>query len=141
MDAREVWAGFVARRAALAAIPATVIAGLGSRALLGGLPAKVAGDALYTVLIYVLVVAARPRIALARAFAIALGVSFTIELAQLTPYPAWLSSRHVVLRLIFGTTFGFVDLAGYCVGAVFAIAVHALLRAASSRGAATSPRQ
>lgn len=31
----------------------------------------------------------------------------------------------MILRLIFGTTFGFVDLAGYVVGAVFAVALHA----------------
>jgi hypothetical protein len=136
MDARQVWAGLVARRAALSAVPLTVVAGLGSRALLGGLPAKVAGDALYTVLIYVLAVAVRPGIGLARAFAVALGLSFAVEFAQLTPYPAWLSSKHVLLRLIFGTTFGFVDLAGYVVGAVFAIAVHALWRTAVRRGAA-----
>jgi hypothetical protein len=136
MDARQVWSGLVARRAALSAVPVTVVAGLGSRALLGGLPAKVAGDALYTVLIYVLAVAVRPGIGLARAFAIALGLSFAVEFAQLTPYPAWLSSKHVILRLIFGTTFGFVDLAGYVVGAVFAIVLHALWRTAARRGAA-----
>jgi hypothetical protein len=118
----------------LCAIPLTVAAGLGSRALLAGLPAKVAGDALYTVLVYVLAVAVRPRIRLARAFAVALGLSFAVEFAQLTPYPAWLSSKHVLLRLVFGTTFGFVDLAGYVVGAVFAVAVHALWR--RGRGAA-----
>ena len=64
----------------------------------------------------------------ARAFAVALGLSFAVELAQLTPYPAWLSSKHVILRLIFGTTFGFVDLAGYVVGAA-AVTAHTLLTA------------
>ena len=117
-----------ARRVALLAVPLTVAAGLGSRALLGGLPAKLAGDALYTVLIYVLVVVVRPDVRLARAFAIALRLSFAVEFAQLTPYPAWLSSKHVILRLIFGTTFGFVDLVGYVVGAVVAVAVHTAAR-------------
>jgi hypothetical protein len=116
------------RVAALIAIPPTVVAGLGSRAFFGGLFAKVAGDAFYTVLIYVLAVVVRPDVRPSRAFAVALGLSFAVELAQLTPYPAWLSSKHVILRLIFGTTFGFVDLAGYGVGAVFAIAVHGLVR-------------
>jgi len=117
-----------ARGAALAAVPLTIAAGLGSRAVLGGLPAKIAGDALYTVLIYVLVLVVRPDVRLRRAFAIALGVSFAVEFAQLTPYPAWLSSKHVILRLIFGTTFGFVDLADYLVGAVLAVGAHAVLR-------------
>lgn len=115
-------------------VPLTVAAGLGARALLGGLPAKVAGDALYTVLIYVLVVVVRPDVRLARAFAVALGLSFAVEFAQLTPYPAWLSSKHVILRLIFGTTFGFVDLAGYVIGAVAAVALHAAARGRARPG-------
>ena len=123
------------RAAALALVPLTIAAGLGSRVVLGGLPAKIAGDALYTVLVYVLVVVVRPDVRLSRAFAVALGVSFAVEFAQLTPYPAWLSSKHVILRLIFGTTFGFVDLAGYVVGAVLAVALHALLRNALRRSA------
>jgi Protein of unknown function (DUF2809) len=123
------------RAAALALVPLMIAAGLGSRVVLGGLPAKIAGDALYTVLIYVLVVVIRPDVRLSRAFAVALGVSFTVEFAQLTPYPAWLSSKHVILRLIFGTTFGLVDLAGYVVGAILAVALHALSRNALSRNA------
>jgi hypothetical protein len=115
-----------ARRTALAAIPLTIVAGLGSRAVLTGLPAKLAGDALYTVLVYVLVLAVRPAVTPRRAFAVALGVSFAVEFFQITPYPAWLSSKHVVLRLIFGTTFGFVDLVGYTIGALASLAVHRL---------------
>ena len=120
----------------LALVPLTVAAGLGSRAWLSGLPAKIAGDALYTVLVYVLVMVVRPGARPSRASAVALGVSFAIELAQLTPYPAWLSSKHVLLRLIFGSTFGFVDLAGYSTGALAAASVHVFFRnAASSRRA------
>lgn len=126
----SIWPALRERSVALLLVPLTVAAGLGSRAFFGGLPAKVAGDALYTVLIYVLVAAVRPDVRLSRAFAIALGLSFAVEFAQLTPYPAWLSSKHVILRLIFGTTFGFVDLAGYVVGAVFAVALHAMGKAA-----------
>ena len=125
MRLRSLYPALRARGAALLLVPLTVAAGLGSRAFLGGLLAKVAGDALYTVLIYVLVVVVRPDVRLSRAFAIALGLSFAVELAQLTPYPAWLSSKHVILRLIFGTTFGFVDLAGYLVGAAGAALLHA----------------
>jgi hypothetical protein len=114
-----------ARGVPLLLVPLTIAAGLGSRAFFGGLPSKIAGDALYTVLIYVLVVVVRPGVRPSRAFAVALGLSFAVEFAQLTPYPAWLSSKHVILRLIFGTTFGFVDLAGYVIGAAFAVALHA----------------
>jgi hypothetical protein len=119
------------------AVPLTIATGLGARAWLAGLPAKVAGDALYTVLLYVLVVLVRPAVRPVHAFAIALGVSVAVELAQLTPYPAWLSSKHVLLRLVFGTTFGFVDIAGYVLGAVGAVAVHGVLRRATSSPAAS----
>lgn len=108
----------------LCAVPLTVIAGLGSRRVLAGLPGKLAGDALYTVLVYLLVLLVRPATRPRRAFAVALGVSFAIELAQLTPYPAWLSSKHVLLRLVFGTTFGLEDLVGYVIGACCAALVH-----------------
>jgi len=128
-----------ARRCAILAVPLTVAAGLGARAFFTGLPAKIAGDALYTVLIYVLAVVVRPDVRPARAFTVALGLSFAVELAQLTPYPAWLSSKHVILRLIFGTTFGFLDLAGYTIGATFAIALHSAIRArARARGTSSN---
>jgi Protein of unknown function (DUF2809) len=130
-----------ARWEPLLAVPLTMVLGLGSRAWLTGLPAKVAGDAFYTVLIYVLVLVVRPAARVSRAFAIALGVSFAVELAQLTPYPAWLSSKHVILRLIFGTTFGFVDLAGYVVGALAAASAHVVLRGVTrGRGSGTRSR-
>ncbi len=116
------------RGGALLAVPVIIAGGLGARALLGGLPAKLAGDALYAVLLYVLALVVRPDASIRRASAIALGLSFAVELAQLTPYPAWLSSKHVLLRLIFGTTFGFVDLAGYVIGAGVAAGVHRGLR-------------
>ncbi len=129
MRSSSLLAAIRARRAGLLAVPLIVAAGLGSRALLGGLVAKVAGDALYTVLIYALVVLVRPDVRVLRAGAVALGVSFAVEFAQLTPYPAWLSSKHVFLRLIFGTTFGVIDLAGYLVGAASAVALHTAWRA------------
>ncbi len=135
MLASSLVMAFRARWTPLLAAPLTVAAGLGARAWLDGLPAKVAGDALYTVLLYVLALVVRPTLRPARAFAVALGLSFAVEFAQLSPVPAWLSSKHVILRLIFGTTFGFVDLAGYTVGAAFAVALHAVARG----GAPASP--
>lgn len=122
------------RKRGLLALPLTVVIGLGSRAYLHGAPAKIAGDAFYTVLLYVLVLVVAPRARVLGAFVIALGASFAVELAQLTPYPAWLSSKHVLLRLIFGTTFGLIDLFGYVVGAGFAAAVHGWMERSNGRG-------
>jgi hypothetical protein len=116
------------RLAPALAVPLTIATGLAARAWLSGLPAKVAGDALYTVLVYVLVLLVSPTARPLRAFAVALGLSVAVELFQLTPYPAWLSSKHLLLRLVFGTTFGFVDMAGYAVGALGAVAMHSLVR-------------
>jgi hypothetical protein len=118
---------------ALAAAPVVVALGLGSRAVLGGLPAKIAGDALYTVLLYVLVLVVRPRTRPVRAGLVALGLSFAVELAQLTPYPAWLSSKHVLLRLVFGETFGFIDLGSYVVGFAVVVAGDTLVRRVATR--------
>lgn len=61
----RLWLALRARRAALLLVPVTVAVGLGSRVFLGGLPAKIAGDALYTVLIDVGVVVVRPDVRLA----------------------------------------------------------------------------
>jgi hypothetical protein len=109
---------------AVGAAAATVALGLGLRACLPEVPGKIAGDALYTVLLYTIVLTIRPTARPLHAGAIALGASFAMEFFQLTPIPAWLSSQHVLLRLIFGTTFGFVDLASYVLGAALATGVH-----------------
>jgi hypothetical protein len=120
-----------ARLAPALAVPLTIATGLAARAWLSGLAAKLAGDALYTVLLYVVVLLVSPATRPLRASAIALGLSVAVELFQLTPYPAWLSSKHMLLRLVFGTTFGFVDIAGYVVGASGAFAMHSLARSRS----------
>lgn len=122
------------RAAPIALVPLTIAAGLGSRVILGGIAAKLAGDALYTALLHVLVLVGKPDTRPRSAAAIALGASVAIELAQLTPYPAWLSSKHVILRLIFGTTFGLEDLAGYALGAALSFGSHLLVRRGAGAG-------
>ncbi|WP_051751902.1 DUF2809 domain-containing protein [Streptosporangium amethystogenes] len=106
----------------------TVAAGLTVRAVTGGWFGKYAGDALYTVLVYTLIVLVWPRIAPARAALGALVFSWAVELAQLTPVPAALSEVSVVARLVLGSTFGAADLVAYAAGAALAASVHALLR-------------
>ncbi|MGC5010543.1 DUF2809 domain-containing protein [Streptosporangium sp. DT93] len=111
--------------AALAAI-LTVAAGLTVRATAGGWFGASAGDALYTVLVYALIVFVRPRIIPVRAASGALALSWAVELAQLTPVPAALSEVSVVARLVLGSTFGVADLVAYAAGAVLAWAAHTL---------------
>ena len=96
MRAEHILVALRRRWGPLLLVPLTVVSGLGSRAVLAGLPAKVAGDALYTVLIYVLVLVVAPEARIRRAFGIALGVSFAVEIAQLTPYPAVRTSRQLM---------------------------------------------
>lgn len=94
------------------------------RAVGDGSIAKYAGDALYTVCVYALVVLIAPKVRPLVAGLVALGVSWAVELAQLTDVPASLSERSVVARLVLGRTFNAPDLLWYAVGAVAAAALH-----------------
>ncbi|MGW6599460.1 ribosomal maturation YjgA family protein [Streptomyces sp. NPDC055036] len=116
----------------------TVGAGLGIRGVGAGTGAvaKYGGDALYTVLVYTLVVLVAPRVRPLVAGAVALGFSWAVELLQLTSVPAELAARSVLARLVLGSTFNAPDLLWYAVGALCAGLVHAgMVR----RGAARSP--
>ncbi len=116
--------------AALAAV-VTIAAGLTVRAVTGGWFGKYAGDALYTVLVYALLLLVRPRLSPARAATGALVLSWAVEFAQLTPVPALLSEASVLARLVFGSTFGVADLVAYAAGAALAAAGHVLVRRSS----------
>lgn len=105
------------RLAAAAAVPAVIGAGLGLRAVATGDVAKYGGDALYTLLMLVLVVLAAPRVTPARAAGVALAVSWGVELLQLTGLPSELARHSAVARLVLGTTFNAPDLLWYAVGA------------------------
>ncbi|MEV8626073.1 DUF2809 domain-containing protein [Streptomyces sp. NBC_01268] len=127
------------RAVAVVAAALTVGAGLGLRAMAAGDVAKYGGDALYTVLLVTLVVAAAPRLSPARAAAIALTASWAVEFLQLGPVPAELSRRSTLARLVLGSTFNTPDLAWYTVGAAAGWLVHFVLRRArrSTRTGAT----
>ena len=117
---------------ALGAVAALAL-GLGSRAFLTGAPAKILGVAFYATLVYALCVLLVPAVRIGRALAVAVAICFAIELLQLTPGPAYLSSRHLLLRLVFGTTFSAWDLVTYVPGALLGAAVHAGWRRRSGR--------
>ncbi len=99
-------------------------AGLGVRAAVGGPAGKYAGDLLYTLLLYALVIVAAPRARPVRVAAVALGVSWLAEFAQLTGVPAELSARSTLARLVLGSTFNPPDLLWYAVGALLGWALH-----------------
>ncbi|WP_326823753.1 ribosomal maturation YjgA family protein [Streptosporangium sp. NBC_01756] len=116
------------RLPALVTAAVTIAAGLTVRAVTGGWFGKYAGDALYTVLVYALIVLVWPRVSPGRAALGALAFSWVVEFAQLTPVPAALSETGVLARLVLGSTFGIADLAAYAAGAALAWSAHALLR-------------
>ncbi|WP_370666668.1 DUF2809 domain-containing protein [Streptomyces sp. IBSBF 2507] len=114
-----------ARRRLVAAVAAAVIvgAGLALRTVAVGEVAKYGGDALYTLLLFALVLVAAPRTAPAKAAAMALAVSWGVELLQLTDVPEHLARRSTAARLVLGTTFNAPDLFWYAVGAAAGWAV------------------
>ncbi|GAB2463136.1 DUF2809 domain-containing protein [Promicromonospora xylanilytica] len=100
-----------------AAAVLTVAAGLSVRSVLGGDPAKYAGDALYALLIFWLVLVVAPRTRAGAAAVVAFAVSAAVELFQLTGIPAELGAHSALARLVLGTTFNAPDLPFYAVGA------------------------
>ncbi|MFJ6378955.1 DUF2809 domain-containing protein [Kitasatospora sp. NPDC092039] len=116
------------RLAAAVAAVLTVAAGLGVRAVLGGELAKYAGDALYTVLLYALLVLVAPRVRPGRAAAVAAALSWAVELFQLTGLPDDWGRQSTLARLVLGSTFNPPDLLWYLVGAGCAGVLHRVLR-------------
>ncbi|MFC4629203.1 DUF2809 domain-containing protein [Promicromonospora alba] len=108
----------------------TVAAGLSVRSVLGGDLAKYAGDALYALLIFWLVLVVAPRTRAWVAAVVAFAVSVAVELFQLTGVPAELGAHSVLARLVLGTTFNAPDLPFYAVGAALGWALHLGARSA-----------
>lgn len=102
----------------------TVAAGLSVRSVLGGDLAKYAGDALYALLLFWLVLVVAPHTRAWVAAAVAFGVSVAVELFQLTGIPAELGAHYTLARLVLGTTFNGPDLPFYAVGAALGWALH-----------------
>ncbi|MFD4656728.1 DUF2809 domain-containing protein [Kitasatospora sp. NPDC058444] len=120
--------GTVVRLPAAAGGVLAVVAGLAVRAAAGGDLAKYAGDALYTVLVYALVVLVAPRVRPVRAAVVAAGVSWLVELFQATGLPEEWGRRSGLVHLVLGSTFNPPDLFWYLVGAGCAGALHRVLR-------------
>ncbi|WP_037869834.1 DUF2809 domain-containing protein [Streptomyces sp. SPB074] len=119
--------------AALAALATTGLA-LAVRAVWPATDgAKYAGDALYTVLLACLCLLAVPALAARRAAAVALALSWAVELTRLWPAVARLLARHTLARYVLGSTFNAPDLLCYAVGAALSVLVLAPLAANTAR--------
>ncbi|MEY9854236.1 hypothetical protein ABH923_003914 [Leifsonia sp. EB41] len=134
----------LARRRALLIVAAiaTVVAGLTVHETVDSWAGAFAGDALYAVLIFLLVAVVAVRAASAVVGGVAFAVCAAVELFQLTGVPAYLSATIPGVELVLGSTFQWSDLVAYAVGAALAAAVDAGIRrraAGSSRGGRTTP--
>lgn len=110
----------------------TVTAGLIVHCTVTGVPGDVAGDALYAVLIFLLVALVAPRAHPAAVAVIAFAVCAAVELLQLTGLPRELASVFPPSALILGSGFDARDIVVYAV----AVAVTALADGAISRAKA-----
>jgi len=111
----------MSRRAALsAAAAATIVAGLALHFFVAGHAANLISDALYTVLVYLVLAFILPRARRHWLALTAFAISAAIELSQLTGVPAQLAVSFPPSRLIFGTTFSAPDLVAYAAGAAAA---------------------
>lgn len=120
-------------------IPVVVLTGLALHGV-RMVQAYIATDALYTVLVYLLVAIARPRWHPWRPAVIAFGFSTAVEFFQLTGIPAELAGRVPVVGLVLGERFGWLDIASYALGAVAAAAVDAAVSRWGRRPAASEAR-
>lgn len=119
-------------RLALGAALVVVIGlGLGSRVFAASLPGGVAanaGDALWTVAVYLSLALVAPLWSPLRLGTLAFGISLGVELSQLVDV-AWLNGLRGTLpgRLLLGAGFLWADLLRYLIGAVGATALDAAL--------------
>lgn len=121
-----------------AAIFAVIAAGLASRRFPGQLPAvlgKYPGDALWALMIYLIVGFIRPRWTSLAVAGVALGICFAVEFGQLYHAP-WIDTvrRTTVGHLVLGSAFGSVDLIAYAVGVSAGYLAELALQFRGSRG-------
>lgn len=106
------------RRSGLAISAAGVIVlGLAIHFLTPGEMASLIADALYTVMVCLVLAVILPRVQRPWLALAAFAISALIEIAQLTGLPEQLAVSFPPSRLVFGTTFSALDLLAYAVGA------------------------
>jgi Protein of unknown function (DUF2809) len=119
------WKGFfISRMPVMAMVVCTIGVGLLSRYGLTGFWAKYLGVALWATMVYFFVMLVKPSMKVYWVLSISLIISWGVEFLQLTPGPAFLSSKHILLRLIFGSHFSVFDLPAYLVGIVLGALIH-----------------
>jgi Protein of unknown function (DUF2809) len=106
-----------------------VAAGLLIHYTWAGATADFLADALYAVLVYLIVTVVVPPIRAISAAGIACGICVLIEFAQLTDGPGAVAALFPPAVLVLGNTFAVVDLVAYAVGIAAAVACVVLIEA------------
>lgn len=134
-------AGGTVRRPTLlvVAAAATVLLGLVLHFFAAGNFANLISDALYTMLLYLVLALILPKAQRAWLALAAFTLSAVIELSQLTGVPAQLAESFPPSRLIFGTTFSAPDLVAYAAGAALIYLADRVLSERAVRWSATQP--
>lgn len=115
------------RRLLIAAVPVIVV-GLAVHLIGSGPVANFAGDALYAVMIYLVIAVVFARAASWLIGTAAVVVCTLIELFQLTGLPAVWAEAFWPVRLVLGAGFDARDLIAYAVGAALATVCDLILR-------------
>ncbi|POH70857.1 hypothetical protein C3B59_04105 [Cryobacterium zongtaii] len=116
--------GFRNRRLKLAAIGGLIMAtGLVVHFLTEGIVGDFVGDALYAVLVYLVVSIVAVRRPSRQVAIVAILICVAVELLQLTGVPSSLAELFAPMRYLLGTTFNSLDLVAYVIGVLAATAV------------------
>jgi len=111
----------------------TIAAGLIVHLRVPGIAGDIAGDALYAVLIYLLIVLVLPRVSRRIVAALALLFCIGIELLQLTAVPATVNQAFPPAALVLGRGFDQRDLLVYVVAVMIVLIVDASIARAVRR--------
>jgi hypothetical protein len=98
-------------------------------ALPDGFATDAAGDILYAVCIYLLLVVVAPRLPASIVAAIAFAWCTAVELFQLSGLPEEWGAAFAPAMLVLGTVYSFTDLLMYAIGILVALALDAALAA------------
>ncbi len=90
-----------------------------------GFWAKYGGVAMWSAALYMAVLVVRPGLKVRRALPLTIAIGWGVEFLQITPLPGYLSSKHILLRLLVGEQFNPPDLLALVVGACLGAAAHA----------------
>lgn len=115
----------------LGVLALTIVLGLGSRKFAGQIPlflAENAGDALWTVAVYILLTLLLPRLRPLAVLIFSVKISFLVEFGQLIEWSVLIAIRETLVgKLLLGSGFLWVDLPRYFAGGLLGYALDTML--------------